>query len=584
MSGSTGEIRDGMRIDWDVPIPMDDGIVLRADVFRPTGDTRVPVVMNMGPYGKGVRFQDHHFAPLWHELIERHPEILAESSGEYLTWEAVDPEIWVPAGYAVVRVDSRGAGSSPGVLDVFSARETEDLAACIEWAGTRSWSTGRVGLCGISYYAINQWTVAARRPRHLAAIIPWEGAADHYRDMTYHGGILSNAFYEAWFDRQVGTVQHGLGANGPREAWNGRPATGAETLTPTQLAANRVDYPAELRKHPFDDEWHRARSAELERITVPLLTAANWGGHGLHSRGSFEAFARCGSADKWLEVHPGSHEEWFYLPSSVDLQRRFFDRFLKQEDNGWDDEPRVRLRVRRPDGTTILRLEHEWPLERTAWTRLYLQPDATLATAEPPPGGSAFSFDAHGMPVTFTMEALGEETEITGPLVARLQVSTTSTDADLFVTVRALAPDGTEVTAWGAGGRQMPLAYGWLRLSHRGTDPARSLPYRPWHLHDEPAPVEPGVVYTVDVEIWPTSMVLPPGHRLAMTVGGTDFSHVGEPTRPIFGGRVSNFFLHDDPDDRPAETFSGTTVVRSAAGRESYLLVPVVPRHHDQEV
>jgi hypothetical protein len=156
--------------------------------------------MTSGPYGKGVKYQEH-YKLMWDWLVEQHPDILAGSTRSFLAWETVDPEIWVPWGYAVIRVDSRGAARSPGYLDIFSPRETRDYYHAIEWAGTQPWSNSKVGLNGISYYAINQWHVAALQPPHLSAMVPWEGAADMYRDWYRHGGILSNKFMETWYPR-----------------------------------------------------------------------------------------------------------------------------------------------------------------------------------------------------------------------------------------------------------------------------------------------------------------------------------------------------------------------------------------------
>jgi hypothetical protein len=190
------ETRDGMRIDWDVPIAMDDGLVLRADVFRPVKEGRYPVILSYGPYAKGLAFQDG-YPSAWQRMAEKHPDVTAGSSNLYQSWEVVDPEKWVPHDYACVRVDSRGAGCSPGVIDHFSPRETKDFYQCIEWAGVQPWSSGKVGLNGISYYGINQWHVASLEPPHLAAMCIWEGAADWYRDMTHHGGILCT-FWVNW--------------------------------------------------------------------------------------------------------------------------------------------------------------------------------------------------------------------------------------------------------------------------------------------------------------------------------------------------------------------------------------------------
>ncbi|MBV8743838.1 MAG: CocE/NonD family hydrolase, partial [Xanthobacteraceae bacterium] len=316
-----------MVIERDLPITMDDGLILRADVYRPKSDVPVPVIMTSGPYGKGVMYQDH-YKVMWDWLITQHPDLLPGSTRSFLTWETVDPEIWVPWGYAVVRVDSRGACRSPGVLDIFSPRETRDYYEAIEWAGTRPWSSGKVGLNGISYYAINQWHVAQLQPPHLTAMVPWEGAADGYRDWYRHGGILSNKFMEVWYPRQVQQVQHG-NPNAPKDHWLGGSAAGPEQLSPEELAANRVDNLANARAREMDDDWYRNQSPDWSKVNVPFLSAGNWAGFGLHPRGNFEAFTQAASKHRWLEGHPGRHEEWFYLPYGMALQKRFFDYFLK---------------------------------------------------------------------------------------------------------------------------------------------------------------------------------------------------------------------------------------------------------------
>ena len=350
-----------MIIEWDVAIPMDDGANLRADVFRPDGAGRWPVILSHGPYGKGLAFQEGR-AREWEELVAGHPEVLTGSSNRYQCWEVADPERWVPDGYVCVRVDSRGAGRSPGYLDPLSERETRDLYACIEWAGAAPWSNGRVGLLGISYYAINQWQVAALAPPHLTAICPWEGGADFYRDLSRHGGVLSR-FWESWYERRVLPVQHGVGERGYRSAVTGEWVAGPETLSEMELAGRRADIAGMFRQHVLDDEYYRDRTPRLDQITVPLLSAANWGGQGLHSRGNFEGFLRSASPAKWLEVHGGSHWESFYSADGLALQKQFFDRFLKGERNGFGKDWRVRLQVRSPDGFRV-RLEHQWPPAR----------------------------------------------------------------------------------------------------------------------------------------------------------------------------------------------------------------------------
>ena len=231
------EIRDGMRIDWDMPIPMDDGVVLRADIYRPIRKGRYPVILSYGPYGKWLHFADG-YPTAWKRMEEKHPSVTTGSTNKYQSWEVCDPEKWVPDGYACVRVDSRGCGRSPGFVEHWSPRESRDLYECIEWAGRQPWSNGRVGLSGISYYAINQWKVASMQPRHLAAICVWEGFADFYRELSHNGGIY-NIFAQNWYDMQVKTVQHGLGTRGHRSRMNGGWVSGPKTLTDEELGANR---------------------------------------------------------------------------------------------------------------------------------------------------------------------------------------------------------------------------------------------------------------------------------------------------------------------------------------------------------
>ncbi len=567
-----------MFIERDVPIRMDDGIVLRADVFRPAGDGAWPVLLSHGPYAKGLAFQDG-YPDQWQQMVSAHPDVAAGSSNLHQSWEVADPEKWVPDGYACVRVDSRGAGRSPGRLDPFSPRETRDLYECIEWAGSQPWSTGKVGLSGISYYAMNQWQVAGLQPPHLAAICVWEGAADFYRDAAYHGGILST-FWQHWYPNQVTNVQHGLGGRGPRSRATGEPAAGPETLSAAELAASRADFGADIRAHPLDDSYHRARSADWPRITVPLLTAANWGGQGLHTRGNFEGFTRAASEHKWLEVHGLEHWTHYYTDYGVDLQKRFFACFLQGDDSGWREQPPVQLQVRTLDGF-CQRGETSWPLARTQWTRRYLRPATRELAADPPGEAGSLSYRADSEGVTFSTGPLPAETEITGPVAARLFVSSSAPDADLFLVLRVFGPDGTEVTFPGAVDPHTPVGQGWLRLSHRKLDPALSTGYRPYHSHDERQPLVPGEVYQADVEIWPTSLVVPAGYAVALTVRGRDYE-VRRPAAPRLGNFSNELtgcgpFLHDDPADRPPEITGSTQTLWAGPGREAFLLLPVIP-------
>jgi len=573
------EVRDGMHIDWNVPIEMDDGLVLRADVFRPVKDGKFPVILTYGPYAKNLAFQDG-YPSAWQRMVDKHPDVTAGSTNAYQNWEVVDPEKWVPHDYVCVRVDSRGTGCSPGFIDHFSPRETKDFHDCIEWAGVQPWSSGKVGLNGISYYGINQWHVASLQPPHLAAICVWEGAADWYRDMTHHGGILST-FWENWYDMQVKTVQYGAGERGKRSRVHGELVCGLETLNEEELARNRADFGADIAAHPMDDAYHKARSPQWDKITVPVFTAANWGGQGLHPRGNFEGFTRAASKQKWLEAHGIEHWTHFYTDYGREQQLKFFDRFLHGKDTGWGKQPKVHLQVRHPGERFVGRAESEWPLKRTKWTKFYLDPKSMALTTKKPSGNVKLSFAAMGDGLTFLTPPLAEETEITGPSALKLFASSSTADADFFIVLRVFTGDMKEIVFQGAIDPHTPVAQGWLRASHRKLDKTLSTPYRPYHTHDERQPLKKGQAVELDVEIWPTSIAVPAGHRIGLAVRGKDYIYGGGS-----GGKLSNFkneltgcgpFLHDDPRDRPKALFDGVTTLHFGPAKAPYVLLPVIP-------
>jgi len=575
----TSEIGEGMRIDWNQPIAMDDGVVLCADIFRPIQDGRYPVILTYGIYAKGVAYQEG-YAPQWQKMVEDYPEILEGSTNKYQNWEVTDPERWVPHGYVVIRVDSRGAGCSPGFMAPNSPREIDDFYQCIEWAGVQDWSSGKVGLLGISYYARNQWRVAGKTPPHLAAMIPWEGAGDTYRDSGYHGGILSQ-FQEAWSRHQVVNVQYGRGEKARKNPNTGLSACGPITLSDEELAANRENAFEELKKHPFADDWRCERSADFSKVAIPFLSCANWGGQGIHPRGNFNGFIEAPSTQKWLEVHGDSHWSLFSSGYGLALQKRFFDHFLKGIDNGWEKTPRVLLNVRHPGEMFVLREENEWPLARTQWTKFHLDLQSRTLTTEPSAETTELSYETMGDGIDFKLPRQAADVEITGPMAAKLFISSRTEDADLFLVVRLFDPEGKEITFMGSTDPNTPIANGWLRASHRRLDPARSLPYRPYHPHDRKEPLVPGTIYECDIEIVASSIVVPAGWQLCLSVRGRDYEYTGElgafGKKFHYSTRGTGGMIHADPDDRPAVVFDTVVTLHSRGRQRPYLLLPIIP-------
>jgi uncharacterized protein len=543
-----------LRVEKDVDVPMRDGARLKADVIRPDDDGRFPAIVNLGPYQK-----DKLWVP---------PPTLEEAPNPLMNWETVNPEWWVPRGYALVRVDGRGSGKSPGQCEPWSHAESIDFYDAIEWAAAQPWCNGKVGLSGISYFAINQWFVANHQPPSLKAIIPWEGFADLYRDGLFHGGIAS-LFMSNWLTAHL--LHHTLGRAAQHQP------DGWQTNTLWFWLHNNLDSGA-----------FRGAQAQWERITVPLLSAGNWTGFGLHLRGNIEAFLRAASPHKKLRVHNGSHVHPFYSEEGRRDQLRFFDYWLRGIDNGVMDEPPVKLAIRKGRDEVEWRHEHEWPLARTRWTRLYFDLSAAAGEARVgalvehnPAPECACSYETSslgtmgstsaassqvmgggirpGMGVALLTPPLTQDTEVTGPLAAVLWVSSESEDMDLFLTLRNIDPDGNEVLETGQQGAPVPVAKGWLRVSHRELDRDLSLEYRPYHRHQRRLFLAPGEIVEVQVEIWPTSMVFRKGHRIRLDVQPRD-------------GVGSASYMHYHADYN-----TGRNTLYAGGERPSYLLLPVIP-------
>jgi predicted acyl esterase len=517
-------IESGMVIERDVAVVLRDGVTIYVDVFRPEALEPVPALIAWSPYGK------HPVDP---DPLERFPDrggVPASWVSRYAKFEAPDPAYWVPHGYAVVNPDTRGSWNSEGDGIYWSGEEGLDFHDVIEWAGTQPWSNGKVGSGGVSHPAISQWYAAATRPPHLAAINPWEGLSDVYREFCFHGGIPDTVFPEVW--------------------------NGGDLL----YSRTRVeDFVAMMAAHPLWDDYWETKAAALARIEVPAYVVASWSDHGLHTRGTLEGFKQIASQHKWLEVHGRRKWEYYYQPASLEKQRQFFDHFLKGTDDAVLSWPPVLLEVRERSYVGALRAEREWPLARTSYTRLYLDAETSSMSEQRPEreATARYAADAPSGRVALSHE-FASATELTGHMKLHVWVEAAgSDDLDLFVAVEKIGVDGEHVefpfySAWFDGG----VALGWLRVSHRELDHERTTEYQPWHLHQREMRVVPGEVIPVEIEILPSSTAFAAGEQLQLVISGADIHH--------------HMSEHADTRNR------GEHVIHTGGRYDSYLLVPVI--------
>lgn len=491
-------------------------------------------------------------------LAHSYKDVSPKHKSEHSAFEVPDPRFWTAEGYNVVRADEVGIGQSPGVCDTMSRSTTDAFVEVIEWAADQPWSNGKIGLLGISYFAGSQWRVAARRPRGLACCIPYEGMADYYKDRCRHGGILTARFLKFWHDRQVKSNQYGLPG---REKNQRGPDTIEGDLAQEELDRNRHDQDVENALHFFrDEEYYASRDYNLEDIEVPLLSVGNLGNIVVHLRGNVEGYINAGSEFKFLRLGVGRHDLPFYADEEVEIQKSFLSAFLKDDDYaGWTrgQQPNVTLALRKSgvshDSLAAMsgqafprRAESEWPLARTLYTKYFLSPDLTLAQQNPSVSvHKRLSYPALTVPedgsfIRFTTSPFTEETEITGHIVARVNVSVTPKlgggggvprDIDIFLTLRHWDADGTEVFYTGSIGDPVPISKGWQRVSLRkiNHDHPRHREWRPHrdYFSTDVQPVIPGEVYPVDVEIWPTQVILQKGETLSFEISGGDTQGAG---------------------------------------------------------
>jgi predicted acyl esterase len=470
------------------------------DVFRPVDNkTTVPGVIAWGPYGKEVGGQHLDDVP------GRSGVPKAAVSG-LQKFEAPDPAYWVCHGYAILNPDSRGSYWSEGNQTSYGRQMAEDGYDYVEWAAKQPWSNGKLAFSGNSYLAISQWFIAAEAPPHLAAIAPWEGFMDGYREASRRGGSAIPGFGEEISQTYAG-----------------------RNYLQDQVRSQLDEGGKGLMTPYWDDQ--RAR---VEKIKIPAYVVASYTSP-IHAHGSFEGFRRISTPTehKWLRAHNSGEWPDYYDPAHVEDLRKFFDHYLKGIDNGWEKTPRVRYAVLDPGGKdTVDRIDVDWPPSSVQNKKLYLGADKRLSeTAAPSAANISYTIDSKAAGQVELVYKVPTETELVGYSKVRLHVEAVGSD-DMEITVAVTKRDAQNKPIMSLSPFTIAAA-GLLRVSHRALDMDRSTDQEPYLLHTREELLEPGKVYAVDIALWPIALRFRAGEHLVLSIAATSIGGVS--TRGMFG-------------------------------------------------
>ncbi len=529
----------------DLAVKLRDGVTIYTDIFRPVGNEKVPAVIAWSPYGKNIGRVTLNDFP-------KRAGVPRSATCEYQKWEGPCPSLWCANGYAVIHPDARGSYMSEGDIHVWGSQEGRDGYDLIEWLAAQPWCNGKVAMAGNSWLSIVQWFIAAEHPPHLAAIAPWEGLSDSLRHDQMPGGIPETAF--------------------------------CERIVSSLPGNNRVeDVPAMTRHYPYMNAYWKDKAARIEDIDVPAYVVASWTNM-IHTVGTLDAYLRLADGKKWLRIHNSLEWPDFYTPANQKDLMRFFDRYLKDIDNGWENTPSVRLSIHDPGGRdTVNRPETAFPVPGTRYTRFFLDSRTGSFSEALQQDADTLSYrsdDGNGK-IVFS-HRFGRETEIAGYVKLRLWVSAQDADdLDVFVLLEKLGKGGRRMGLgvlpppnalmkkilsflYSRGSDKLdfffaPVSAGRLRVSRRALDRRRSTEWKPELAYDAPRPLTPGEIVPVDIPVKPTSVRFRAGEQLRMTIGG--FNPLPHRLPGIAAPTLIN---------------RGTHVLHMGGQYDSHLLLPII--------
>ncbi len=577
---------DCLKIETNLSVPMRDGTILYADVYRPEAPGPFPVLLQRTPYDKS--------APLSMNML--------------------DPLKAAKRGYAVVIQDTRGRYTSGGEFYAFKD-DINDGYDTVEWAAAQPWSSGKVGMYGASYVGATQWLAAMARPPHLAAIVPNVTASNYHEGWTYQGGAFELGFNVSWTLLQL-TLANLSNISTTKDVTPDRRQQLIEAVDSMETAFQSLplqafpplkdglaDYFYDWLAHPdYDGYWDNlCIEKHHPNLHVPAYNLGGWydiflGGTIRNFLGMREKSATADSRrGQRLLIGPWQHgargtslvgSQYFGIAAdamAIDLDGehfRWFDYWLKGIDNGIMEEPPVRIFVM---GDNVWRDEQEWPLARAHAVNYYFHSrgkansshgDGALSTQPPngeppdvflynpmdpvPTQGGALccnpyfaangAFDQRQVEVrqdvlVYTTTPLVQDLEVTGPITVTLWAATSERDTDFTAKLVDVCEDGCARN----------LTDGIIRARYRDSS-------------SEPSLLEPGKVYRYTIDLWATSNVFKKGHQIRVEVSSSNFPRFDRNTNT---GNV----IAEDRDGKPALQ----TIFHDAA-HPSHITLPTVPR------
>ncbi|KAH6693755.1 Alpha/Beta hydrolase protein [Plectosphaerella plurivora] len=497
-----------VRIDHDVEIIVRDGCRLYADIYRPTGDEKVPVIISWSPYGKKYSALEMIFnVCVWACCLKK------EDVSGLEKFEGLDPAWWVARGYAIASVDARGAGDSDGDTVCMGQQEGEDAHDVIEGLAKLPWCNGNVGMAGNSYLAIMQWHAAAQNPPSLKAIAPWEGSGDIFREQFARGGRFDMSNYDLITTLVIKGKQ------------------GVE------------DFSEMYRRSPQANAYWNDKRVDMSKVKVPcFITGSDFSQ--IHTMGAVRGWMEAASEKKWIKW--SGYQEWFELyavQESYDELKLFFDKYLKGIDNDWEKTPKVRWATL-PFGDRDVKHDivlPDFPVPNTDYRSLYLAPEGKLVDSPPSAAGTSRHNSEDRWSISKFKHTFPTASRLIGLPKAELYMSCDALD-DLvvFVQLRKLDTAGKELSQL-----QFPLArtpvksiddmeekdrvsltlhngsMGILRASQRKIDSSKSLhPQFPFHPHDTVEKVPRGEIVKLEIGIWAMGVDYDAGESIQVDILG----------------------------------------------------------------